>query len=68
MPDRPPGRPSEGTFVALTARVSPAEARFVKHASSLMHITQAEFVRTLIRQTLFDWNTPNYEEEETTDG
>ncbi len=64
MPDKPPGRPPEGVTELLKVRVAPSEALFVKRAADGLGITQSQFVRALIVNTLFDWNAPDKEQSE----
>ncbi len=64
MPSKPHGRPVEGAFVRLPLRLSPAEARFVQRAADGLGISQNQFVRALIVNTFYDWNTPTTEEDQ----
>ncbi len=64
MPDKPPGRPTEGVTELLKVRVAPAEYEFVKRASDVLKLSQSQFVRALIVNTLFDWNAPDKEQSE----
>lgn len=57
MSEKPPGRPPEGVTELLKVRVAPAEALFVQRAAEGLQLSQSQFVRALIVNTLFDWST-----------
>lgn len=62
MSGKPPGRPSQGAEVLFEARISKAEALFVQRAAECLGLSQSQFLRLLIVNTLYDWNTPTEEE------